>query len=79
MKSPFPGMAPYLEAFWSDIHPRLTIYASDAIQRGLPRDLRARIETQVYIEDLTRGNRRIKPDVVVVERPKAPERTLAAP
>lgn len=79
MKSPFPGMAPYLEAFWYDIYPRLTIYASDAIQRGLPKDLRARIETQVYIEAPISGDRRIKPDVLVVERPRAPERTLATP
>ena len=69
MKSPFPGMDPYLEAYWSDVHVRLTTYASDAIQRRLPGDLQARIEDLVYIEDSMGEDRYVAPDVLVVERP----------
>ena len=32
MDSPFPGMNPYLEQFWGDIHHRFITYCSDAIQ-----------------------------------------------
>ncbi len=32
MPSPFPGMDPYLEAHWGDIHHRIVNYACDAIQ-----------------------------------------------
>lgn len=67
MTSPFPGMDPYLEQFWSDVHTRLTTYASDALQRQLPGDLRARIEEQLYIEDPSGGSRRVAPDVAIIE------------
>ncbi len=36
MASPFPGMDPYLESHWRDIHARLIIYACDALQGVLP-------------------------------------------
>lgn len=32
MKSPFPGMDPYLEAHWRDVHTRLIVYASDQLR-----------------------------------------------
>ena len=41
MASPFPGMDPYLERFWRDVHARLIIYAADQLQENLPSDLRA--------------------------------------
>ncbi len=43
MHSPFPGMNPYLEQYWADIHQRLSINSSDALQKQLPGDLRARV------------------------------------
>ena len=39
MASPFPGMDPYLERFWGDVHSRLVTYACDQIQERLPVDL----------------------------------------
>ena len=36
MRSPFPGMDPYLEQFWGDVHHRLITYTCDALQRHLP-------------------------------------------
>ena len=39
MPSPFPGMDPYLEAHWGDVHARLVIYISEQLQMLLPGDL----------------------------------------
>src|ERR1700752_425913 len=50
MPSPFPGMDPYLEAHWRDVHARLIIYACDALQAVLPSSLRARVEERVLLE-----------------------------
>jgi hypothetical protein len=50
MKSPFPGMDPYLEQHWRDVHASLLTYIRDALQEILPRDLLARIEEQVTID-----------------------------
>lgn len=43
-KNPFPGMNPWMESHWGDVHTRLTMYSCDAIQRQLPADLHARVE-----------------------------------
>lgn len=32
MSSPFPGMDPYLEAHWRDVHTRVMTYICDQIQ-----------------------------------------------
>ena len=42
--SPFPGMDPYLEARWSDVHVTLLAFLAESLQSRLPPDLRARIE-----------------------------------
>ena len=44
MPSPFPGMDPYLEPFWLDVHARLVTYAADALAEQLPEDLVASTE-----------------------------------
>ncbi|MHB1426083.1 MAG: DUF4058 family protein [Gemmataceae bacterium] len=68
MPSPFPGMDPYLEAHWRDIHAGLVIYARDALQGFLPNSLRARVEESVLLETpLGRGDHPLYPDVRVVE------------
>src|SRR5262245_52393742 len=50
MPSPFPGMDPYLEQHWGDIHHRLITYGCDQLRPQLPEDLRARIEERVFVE-----------------------------
>lgn len=68
MPSPFPGMDPYLEAHWRDVHSRLVIYASDALQGVLPRALRARVEESVLLETPQGiADHPLFPDVRVVE------------
>lgn len=68
MKSPFPGMDPYLERHWEDVHTALIGYVRDAIQPQLSEDLIARMEEKVYVEDDSETRLR-RPDVRVVENP----------
>src|SRR5437660_3170556 len=74
MKSPFPGMDPFLERHWEDVHTRLIGYVADALQPQLSEDLIARMEEKVYVEDESELRLR-RPDVRVVEKPTpwAPE------
>jgi hypothetical protein len=73
MASPFPGMDPYLEPFWGDIHHTLITYARDQLQGVLPGDLRARVEERVFVESPTGNGRSIYPDIRVVERGRSKE------
>jgi hypothetical protein len=61
-------MDPYLEAHWRDVHARLIIYTSDALQAVLPGSLRARVEERVLLE-IPSGlaDRARFPDVRVVD------------
>ena len=68
MPSPFPGMDPYLEAHWRDVHAGLIIYSRDALQGVLPRSLRARVEESVLLETPEGfADHPLYPDVRVVE------------
>src|SRR5438132_6084887 len=68
MPSPFPGMDPYLEAHWRDVHASLIIYARDALQGVLPGSLRARAEERVLLGTPQGiGDHPLFPDVRVVE------------
>lgn len=69
-RSPFPGMDPYLERYWGDVHASLIVYARDRLQPGLGGELRARAERRVIVEthEPDMAERRwIVPDVMVVE------------
>jgi Protein of unknown function (DUF4058) len=69
MKSPFPGMDPYLERHWGDVHQSVTTYIRDWLQSRLPSDLRARMQERVFIELPDARRALYYPDVRVVERP----------
>jgi Protein of unknown function (DUF4058) len=76
MPSPFPGMDPYLEAHWRDVHASLVIYSRDMLQSVLPDSLRARVEERVLLETpMGLGKNPLFPDVRVVEY--SPKRTAA--
>src|SRR5687768_7071500 len=75
MPSPFPGMDPYLEARWSDVHSKLIAYIGEALQPGLLPDLRARSDERVLLEQVDGDNvpaKRYRPHVALIEvkRPK---------
>ena len=67
MASPFPGMDPYLERHWGDVHHSLITYARDQLREVLPKDLRARVEERVFVESPEGLIRKIVPDVRVIE------------
>lgn len=71
MKSPFPGMDPYLERHWGDVHTSLVTYARDQLRTQLPRELRVRVEEHVTIESDERRSG-VYPDIHVVERTDLP-------
>ena len=77
MKSPFPGMDPYLERHWRDVHSRFVMYACDQIQTGLPADLLARVEERVYVENEGVEQRSLHLDVRVVEHGRGEQVAVA--
>ena len=68
MPSPFPGMDPYLERNWRDVHTSLVAEARRALNRTLPTDLFARVEERVGIESTSApdGGEHLAPDVRVL-------------
>ena len=70
MTSPFPGMDPYLEASWGDVHNTLITYAREQLQPLLPPDLRARAEECLVVESPDSSRRTIRPDLHVSGRPR---------
>ena len=50
MPSPFPGMDPYLEHFWSDVRPDLLALTRTALNDLMPVDLVARINSRLVDE-----------------------------
>lgn len=70
--NPFPGMNPWLEKPWRDVHARLTTYSCDAIQEQLPADLQARVEEYLLVDESNDEDARarsVAPDVSVIEQP----------
>jgi len=78
MKSPFPGMDPYLERYWGDMHAKMIVYICGQISEQLPEDLAVHVEETVSVE-VGEGDqsRWAYPDVQVVEEPSAPPYTRA--
>lgn len=50
--SPFPGMDPYLERHWRDVHVSLVVLAKMALQPQLPEELVARNNERLVIDDV---------------------------
>ena len=74
MKSPFPGMDPYLQSFWSNVHTSMMTYIRDQLQQRMPEGLWTHIEESVTIDDFDEGlSGRREPDVHISDdRPWAP-------
>ncbi len=79
MPSPFPGMDPFLENHWGDVHTSLTTYARDQLRPYLPTDLMARVEEYVHLEfdDEENGRQRAKPDVEILQAPGEAQRRVS--
>jgi hypothetical protein len=81
MKSPFPGMDPYLERHWGDVHTSFLVYARNQLNAQLPNDLQARVEESVEVEIGDQMSHALYPDVRVSEQSRRPstEGPLPAP
>jgi hypothetical protein len=76
-RSPFPGMDPYLEESWRDVHHSLCTYARDDIQAQLSDGMLARVDERLMVELSPEQARSIYPDVRVVRRPDRNKRNAA--
>ena len=64
LKSPFPGMDPFLESRWLEVHARLIVYAANQINEQLPSDLQANIEENLAVHEGDTATS-IRPDIHV--------------
>jgi hypothetical protein len=48
--NPFPGINPWMQNVWSDLHARWIVRVADALGATLPEDLSARAEESVHLE-----------------------------
>jgi hypothetical protein len=69
MKSPFPGMDPYLERHSGDVHQSVVTHIRDWLRTRLPTDLRARMQERICIDLPDPRRAEYYPDFRVVERP----------
>lgn len=67
MKNPFPGMNPWLEEYWRDIHASLLVYARDTLNAELPAGLHARVDERLAIDVGEEKPRQYLPDVALTE------------
>jgi hypothetical protein len=75
MKNPFPGMNPWLEEFWRDVHASVLVYARDQLNAELPPGLQARVDERLAVAADEEKPRTYLPDVAVTEswdRPTGP-------
>lgn len=65
--NPFPGMNPYMEQTWPDVHLSLIGYVREALGAELPDDLVAKAEQNVDVLQMPGGERRgVRPDVAII-------------
>ncbi len=72
MRSPFPGVDPYIEdrGFWQDFHHSFVTYWRDAIAQQLPEDYAARIDERFEIvETPSQTVKQRLPDVAILRDP----------
>jgi len=71
MPSPFPGMDPYLEEHWRDIHTRMIAYICDQLEPELPEGLYPQVEERVIVDNLIGVHTSRYPDLRVMEQSEA--------
>ena len=67
MNNPFPGMNPFLQASWSDVHTTLIVSICDALSESLPPDLCARAEERFVLSETGEEKRTYRADVAPAE------------
>lgn len=66
-ENPFPGMNPWMQGVWSDMHTRLIGYIADALADELPDDLLARAEENISLASAGEEEQVRRADVAVVD------------
>lgn len=79
MKSPFPGMDPYLEHHWGDVHTSLMVYARNQINPQLPDNLQARVEESSTVQIDEELSHTIYADVRIIEETDESSTKSSAP
>lgn len=81
MRSPFPGMDPYLEhpARWRGVHAHIISTLGEMLNERLPKSYWADIEERVYVEREDAPPRAIYPDVAVATSRGLPPPSSGAP
>jgi hypothetical protein len=68
MPSPFPGMDPYLEPSWANVHVLMIGAIAASLKRVLPAGLQARPEEEIRVEELAGEHLAgYRPDVALVD------------
>jgi len=73
MRSPFPGMDPYLEDpdGWTDFHTRYLVELSNALSAQVSPNFFVRVEERVYLTQPDFGRKEfVIPDVTIVKHPR---------
>lgn len=76
---PFPGMDPWLQSFWGNVHTTMNTYVRDALNEQLSPGLVAVTQQRVLIESSILPDRNVYPDVHVVEYPRSPRKAMGGP
>lgn len=66
-KNPFPGINPWMQTAWSDVHTMLIGYIRDALSEELPDDLMARAEERVTLSSPLHDDTLRTADAAVIE------------
>jgi hypothetical protein len=69
-RSPFPGMDPWIEGYWNDVHSRVIEEVADQIGAALPDGLFVSVQRDLYVVDpeSPRTRQLYQPDVAVGDR-----------
>lgn len=62
---PFPGLNPYFEEQWFQVHPTMVASSLSRLQRQMPQDLKVSIEEGMKISTRFEEDKEIRPDVSV--------------
>jgi len=76
MKNPFPGMNPWLEEYWRDVHASLLVYARDELNAELPPGFQARVDERLAIDADEETARHYLPDIAIPESWDRPAGTV---
>jgi hypothetical protein len=67
-ENPFPGMNPYLEEHWTDVHPTFLTHARSQLQKQMPSSLVVRVEQYIHVDEETDESGRKRPDISISEK-----------